>query len=244
MPGSEDDQVGRTSFDHFPAGSLAFLRGLLANNRKDWFEANRDTYETAIKAPAEAFAAVMVERLAGLAGHRLRPRIFRIHRDVRFSRDKSPYNPYLHIAFLSAGTEAHPPGWMFGVEPDRLSLGVGVFAFEADQLEHYRDRVRGPDGTALDALLQDLRRTGIRIADPELKRPPRDRDPASAPGDLLLRKGLTAWIEHDNPDDIVRAGLVDRCMAGFERLAPLYRWLIEGHASFVTIEHPAQNRDA
>lgn len=227
MPVAEDDPVTRTSFDHFPEETLVFLRGLAANNRKDWFEANRSSFETAVKAPAEAFAAVMVEKLAGLAGHRLRPRIFRIHRDVRFSRDKSPYHPYLHVAFLSAGTEAHPPGWMFGVEPDQLSLGVGVFAFEGDQLEHYRDRVQGPDGAALDGLLQDLRKAGVRIGDPELRRPPRDRDPAAAPGDLLLRKGLTAWIENDKPDDIARPGLVERCMADFERLAGLYRWLIE-----------------
>ena len=218
--------MGRTGFDHFPAEALGFLRDLSANNRKDWFEANRSTYETAIRGPGrdlcrrdgrkagrDSPATRFARACSAFIATCVSPATSRLTTPISTSR--SCRRGRRRILRDGCRRRACP-----------LSLGVGVFAFEADQLELYRDRVQGPDGVALDALLQDMRKTGIRIGDPELKRPPRDRDPASAPGDLLLRKGLTAWIEHDHPDDIARSGLIERCVAGFERLAPLYRWLI------------------
>src|SRR5262245_19253422 len=79
----------------------AFLRDLAANNDRNWFQANKARYERAYKAPAEAFTAEIRPRIEALAGQPTGAKIFRIHRDVRFAKDKSPYNTHLHIGFMT-----------------------------------------------------------------------------------------------------------------------------------------------
>ena len=86
----------------------AFLRDLRANNDRDWFNAHKATYERVYKAPAEAFVAELRPRLEALAGVTLGGKVFRIHRDVRFSKDKSPYNTHLHIGFQHQRSGGEP----------------------------------------------------------------------------------------------------------------------------------------
>ena len=78
---------------YFGSGTFSFLRELKANNKKGWFEANRSRYENHVKGPALTLIQDMAPRLAKLSPHfHAGPRsLFRVHRDVRFSRDKSPY---------------------------------------------------------------------------------------------------------------------------------------------------------
>lgn len=79
---------------------------------------------------------------------------------------------------------------MFGVDPTRLTLGVGIFAFEPAVLGCYRKRVRQVDGSKLHKLIERMRSNGIRVGEPELERVPAGFDAEAAPGDLLQRKGL------------------------------------------------------
>ena len=77
------------AFTGFPQDAFRFLAELKANNSREWFEENRQHYETCLKLPAEAFAAALCYELEELTGAAHKSKIFRIHRDVRFSEDKN-----------------------------------------------------------------------------------------------------------------------------------------------------------
>ncbi len=204
------------------AETCTFLRDLKANNTREWFQANKPAYEAALKAPSAAFADAMAAALEAACGEPCTPKVFRIHRDVRFSKDKTPYNAHLHISFAPEGK---PPAWMFGLEPDRLVLGVGTFQFDKAELDAYRARIDGPDGAALAETLAKLQADGVRLSDPDLKRVPAPY-PADHPrGDLLRHKGLAAWIDDLDQSQAFADQGPARCTAALVRLKPVFDWL-------------------
>jgi uncharacterized protein (TIGR02453 family) len=207
--------------------SIAFLQGLEANNTRAWFDDNREFYERALKRPAERFSARMTERLAALTGTPHGAKIFRIHRDVRFSKDKTPYNPHLHIAFFRDGGSPRGPSWFFGLHPDHLVLGAGVMAFDGRALDRYRARVAGPHGAALAKVLAGHEREGARISGPDLKRVPAGFDARHPRADLLRRKGLAVWIDRPDPRLATGPEAAERCVDVFMRLRPVHDWLAE-----------------
>ena len=214
-----------TPFEGFSDGALAFLRDLRANNERAWFNDHKKTYEDAIKKPAQAFCHAMTASLEALTGKPHGHKIFRIHRDVRFSKDKTPYNTHLHIAFMPTGGPSAAPPWFFGLDTDSLALGTGIFAFDKAGLERFRTRVLMEDGAALERLMQDLKGDGVRFGEPDLRRTPSGYDKDHPRAVLLRHKGLSAWIDHANPNVVTSSTLIDRCMQDFQRLKPLFDWL-------------------
>ena len=207
----------------FPA-ALTFLQELKANNTRDWFTDHKAVYDKEIKAPAQAFCADATAALAQLTGAAHSAKVFRIHRDVRFSKDKTPYNTHLHIAFSPEGGPDTPPMWFFGLDTEKLTLGCGVFEYAKSALEQFRADMAGPKGAALIALADGLEASGHRIGAPALKNPPRgyDRDHPNAAA--LRRKGFSAWT--DLPcAAATQSGLVDRVSKEFQALLPVYRLL-------------------
>jgi uncharacterized protein (TIGR02453 family) len=206
----------------------AFLRELRANNDRAWFNANKQAYERAYKAPAEAFVAELRPRLEALAGVPLGGKVFRIHRDVRFSKDKAPYNTHLHIGFQHQRAGAEPRrrgGFYFGLEPDTLTLGVGAFDFGPADLERYRKAVADDAwGGELAGLLASL---GARQHEPDLKRVPAPYAADHPRAELLKRKGLNAWRDLDDPALAASPELVDAVMAEFAALDAVNVWLTD-----------------
>ena len=218
-----------TGFPGFPPAAQAFLADLRDHNDRDWFSAHKPTYEAAIKAPAEILLAHLEPELAALAGGPVSGKIFRIHRDVRFSKDKRPYNAHLHIAFPAAhgrASDVAACGYFFGLEPDKAILGAGGFDFAGPVLDAYRAAVAdGKTGAALQAILHKLAKAGFRVEGAELKRTPAPY-PADHPrADLIRRKGLHVWRDIDDPAVITGPGLFTEMKATYAALAPLVRWL-------------------
>lgn len=219
--------MNAADFPGFPRDAQPFLADLAAHNDRDWFAAHRATYETAIKAPAEAFVAAMVPIFSELAGRPVSGKVFRIHRDVRFSKDKRPYNAHLHIGFAPVGgtsPKAGGSGFYFGLEPDRLALGAGAFELPPAGVDAWRAAV-AEGGEEIAAIVADLAAQGFRLEGPELKRVPAPY-PADHPrADLLRRKGITAWRDITDPGVVAGPALVRECEETFARLAPLHLWL-------------------
>ncbi len=212
-----------TGFDCFPAGALRFLTDLKANNTRDWFAAHKAEFETLIKHPAQAFAADVAGVLQDLTGQTHDSKVFRIHRDVRFSKDKTPYNSHVHIAWsLAKGG----PAWFFGLTPEALTFGCGVMAFDKPGLARFRDHVLGPNGAALADVTEALHGQGARISAPELKRVPAGCDKDHPRAELLRHKGLTVWFDAQGPDMAVQPGLVAQTRAQFEALRPVFDQLL------------------
>ena len=205
----------------------AFLKDLAANNDRTWFNANKARYERVYKQPGEAFTAELRPRLEKLAGVKLGGRVFRIHRDVRFSKDKSPYNTHLHLGFQHDRQGAEPRrrgGFYFGIDTTAVTLGVGAFDFAPADLDKYRKAVADDhEGGELAGILARL---GARQHDADLKRVPAPY-PADHPrAELLKRKGLNVWLDVD-PAGAASPDFPDEVMAHFERLDAVNVWLTE-----------------
>ena len=142
----------------FTNETFAFLKDLEANNSRDWFEANRDRYEAYYKDAALAFIAELSGRMAALdpplqAVPKLNGSLRRINRDVRFSKDKSPYSARLHMIFWAGEKPIGGPGMHVVLSPKGVGYGGGHFGIEPARLSTLRTRILGPDGDGLIAAL-------------------------------------------------------------------------------------------
>lgn len=160
-----------------------FLDDLAANNTKDWFDANRQRYEADVKEPCLEFIEAFGAPLATMSPHfRAIPKVqggsmFRIHRDTRFSNDKTPYktNAALHFRHDRA-KDAHAPGYYLHLEPGACFAGVGLWAPETKVAYRIREAIvedAGQWAAAKEALGDEF---SIEPRNP-LKRPPKGFDP-------------------------------------------------------------------
>ena len=206
----------------FSPDTLKFLRALKKNNTRDWFHENKAWYEAAWKAPANAFIEAMCFRLQAETDTEHSAKLFRIHRDIRFSKDKTPYNSHLHILFRREGSKA---GLFFGLQTGRLVLGAGMMGFNKAQLNAYRDAVAGPAGETLEAEIEALLKQGGRMNAPDLARVPKPFDKEHERGELLRRKALTIWRDFVDPRDVERADTLETCARQFAVYDAFCGWL-------------------
>jgi len=128
--------------------ALRFLADLAQNNERPWFEQNKDRYEKDVREPARAFVRAMGPKLAKIApafvadDRKVGGSIMRIHKDVRFSRDKTPYKTNLGIQFRHRlGKDVHAPGLYVHIEPRLMFLGAGMWRPEPDALQALREAI-------------------------------------------------------------------------------------------------------
>lgn len=202
--------------------SRAFLAELAENNTRDWFQANKDRYEAQQKAPALALLDDMTGPLADLAGLPITTKLFRANRDVRFSKDKTPYTTHLHMLW-AIRADGLRPAFFFGIKADYVTAGWGYMGFEKAHLDAWRAQVDGKQGPRLAKVVADLKAQGLRMSDPALKRVPAPFDKDHPRGDLLRQKSLTFWT--DIEDQAARDGLVPALSDAFGRITPLIRLL-------------------
>jgi uncharacterized protein (TIGR02453 family) len=210
----------------FSSSSIAFLQTLAENNNREWFNNNKLKYEEHLKYPADGFSANMASELGVMTGTDHASKVFRIYRDVRFSKDKTPYNSHMRMVFKPTG-KTDSLGWMFSLEKDHLVFGVGVFAYEKVALSQFRERVSGPDGVLLEKILDDLKCRGARLSGADLKRVPAGFDVDHPRAQLLRHKGLVAWLDLPDPDVAFGEKASANCLKEYRKLKPLYDWMLE-----------------
>ncbi|MEM9707901.1 MAG: DUF2461 domain-containing protein [Pseudomonadota bacterium] len=216
----------------FNEATFDFLRDLAANNSKDWFEDNRNRYDAHWKAPALAFIEALAPEMAALspplkAEAKINGSLRRINRDVRFSKDKSPYNPSLHLVFWSGAHPNRSPGMHFVLNPDGVGYGTGLYGLSSEQLTRYRDMVVDPvEQKALLAALEGGEEVGCRLGKPDLARLPKGYDGDGRVGELLRYKSLVARTHDQGAEPAMLMGdsAVDWAMAQTRALMPLLRW--------------------
>ena len=125
-----------------PEASLSFLRDLSDHNTKEWFHDNRKRYERELKGPARALAEAINEGLAAIAPDYVTPpnkALSRINRDIRFSKDKTPYNTHIWAAYVKQGVPKYEsPGFYFAVRLDGVGIGGGAYMPPRDQQQSLR----------------------------------------------------------------------------------------------------------
>lgn len=129
----------------FTADFNGFFKDLAKNNHREWFEANRKRYEASVKEPFEAFVAEAIQRIAKhdkAVAITPREAIFRLHRDIRFSKDKTPYKLESSAIISPAGRKDHSvPGIYFALGPESVKFYGGAYAPDKEQVERIRTAI-------------------------------------------------------------------------------------------------------
>lgn len=221
----------------FGRGAFAFLRALERNNEKAWFEAHRAEFDREIKTPLVALVEEMDARLARVAPELIgdpKRSLFRIHRDVRFSRDKSPYHTYGACWFFhrdlnrgSKGDVAHGgAGFYFHFSPKDSSIGGGIWMPPSHPLKVLRERIAdAPDEIARLVTAPAVRRRfGSMNEVAMLIRPPRGIAPDHPAAKWLRYKSFTLGRTLTQRD-VISSALADNLIKDFALLVPFVRWI-------------------
>ena len=157
-----------------PAG-FKFLRDLKRNNERPWFQSNRETYEREVRFPLECLVAEVSD-----PAHKLPLRgdpkrnVFRVHRDVRFSKDKRPYKTHAAAYLTRDGVKGAPGGLYIHIEPGKCLLAAGFFRPESAFLLRWRQRMVADPERFLDLVARYRAKKSISLASHhELKTMPR-----------------------------------------------------------------------
>jgi uncharacterized protein (TIGR02453 family) len=224
----------RSGFSGFSRESVKFFRDLTDNNNKSWFADHKMDYENHVLSPARDFVFEMGKRLEKIApkiqaNPKVDKSIFRIYRDTRFSKDKSPYKTHLGI-FLWEGDrpKLECSGFYFHLEPPELMLGVGIYCFSKTLLPVYRDSVvHSKHGPVLVKAIKEVSDKGnYALGGKHYKKTPRGYDPEHKNAELLLYNGFWASSSGKIPKELHSAKILDYCFQRFQDMSPVHKWLV------------------
>jgi uncharacterized protein (TIGR02453 family) len=186
---------------YFTPATFAFLRDLSANNDREWFAANKNRYIEHVQEPALDFITAFAKPLAKVSPHFVADArvvggsLFRIHRDTRFSKDKTPYKENTGVQFRhEAAKDAHAPGYYLHIQPGECFMGVGLWRPETPLAEAIRGRiVEDPEGWRKAAHGKKFSET-FALGGDSLVRTPRPYDPDHRFAADLRRKDFIASV--------------------------------------------------
>ena len=232
----------------FTQRALRFFRELARHNEKAWFEAHREEYESEVRQPMRKLIEDLDTRFAEFApeiGGDSKRSMFRINRDIRFSKDKSPYKTHAACWFhhrnaaRSVGSEADAgsAGFYFHLEPGgRSMIGAGLWMPPRPQLNKLRDAI-AKDAKGFDRLARSIpRRFGGLDDEGSLKRMPRGYAEDHPAAKWLRFQSFTSGRTLTDAQ-VTNASLVSVLAREYAALLPLVRWL-NGALSF----GPAERR--
>ena len=221
------------AFAGFPADFFRFFEELAVHNDRGWFNDHKNRYYESLVNPISAFIVCMSPRLRKISPNYVadpRPHggsMFRIYRDTRFSKDKSPYKTHAGVQFRhEAGKDAHAPGFYVHLAADGLYFGGGVWLPPNPQLGKIRDAI--VDNARAWSRIRNARK--VRdvggIQGDSLQRPPRGFDPEHPHIEDLKRKSFYVMVSAD-PGDAMNPGFIDQVEDAFQRAAPLNRFVCD-----------------
>ena len=222
-----------SGFEGFPKDFFKFFTELKANNNRDWFAANKPRYVDSVVTPMTEFIIAIAPHLKSISRfYRADPKphggsMFRIYRDARFSKDKSPYKTHAACHFRhQAGKDAHAPGFYVHIETDGIHFGGGIWAPPSKQLAMIRDFI-ADNPAAWDKLLKSkaIKESG-GIRGDTLKRPPRGFEADARHIDDIKRKSFFVMSEAD-ADLALRAEFVDETARAFRSAAKLNHFITD-----------------
>lgn len=174
--------MASTTFTGWSEAAIDFYRGLEAHNDKAYWAANKHVYEVEVKAPFDALGQLVAEEFGPL-------KVFRPYRDVRFSKDKTPYKTRCYAVTEGEGGEAY----YVAFSAQGLDVATGYWMMANDQLARYRQAVDDPKvGSALEAALAEVKAAKLRIEGDALKTAPRGYPRDHPRVELLRRKSVAA----------------------------------------------------
>ena len=211
---------------YFDRGLFEFLTELEANNSREWFTENKARYERDVKDPFLDFISDAGPRLRSISPQLVAdPRpvggsLFRIHRDVRFSKDKSPYKTHAGAHFQLGGKGVHGPGYYLHLEPGQCFVAGGMWMPEPAALLAIRERI------SEDPAVWERARGSLDHPEGALKRPPRGFDPEHPMIEDIKRKSFTSSVRLTHKQ-VLAADLMSTFISGCREIAPLMKFLAD-----------------
>ncbi len=211
----------------FEPSLFTFLEALRMNNNREWFQVNKARYEAEVRDPMRRFIGDFGPHLRTISSHFVAdPRanggsLFRIYRDVRFSKDKSPYKTNVGAQFRhAAGRDVHAPGFYLHLEPGNVFIAGGVWHPDRRALNQIRDAI-------VEHPQQWKRLTkALHLAGDTLKRPPKGYDPEHPLLVDLKRKDFIAHADF-TPDQACTPNFMSLFTQTCQTFAPLTRFLTQ-----------------
>ncbi len=186
---------------YFTPDFLEFYKELAANNHKEWMDAHRTRYEQVVKVPMEAFVADMLQQMFGNRVTVTKPSecIFRINRDIRFSKDKTPYKLHASSYLAADGKKSlNQDGFYVELSPERLALGYGVYNPTKEQLADIRNAIAANPKVWSKTLTQPkfIQLWG-NVQGERIKRIPAEFQAAAELCPFIANKQFYVWAELD-----------------------------------------------
>ncbi len=193
-----------SKFGGFPKDFFSFFKELKNNNNREWFNDNKARYHESVVNPMGVFIIAIAPHLTRISPHyKADPKphggsMFRIYRDTRFSKDKTPYKTHAACHFRHrAGRDAHAPGFYVHIETDGIHFGGGIWLPPSKQLGLIREFIAdNPSAWEKLSNAAAIKQAG-GIQGDSLKRPPRGYHPDARHIDDLKRKSFYLMIEAD-----------------------------------------------
>lgn len=205
------------SFTGFPEAALDFYDDLEIDNSKVFWEAHKDVYRDSVAAPMKALTAELADEFGAA-------KIFRPYRDVRFSKDKTPYKTH-QGAFVSVGPAT---GYYVQIGAPGVRVGAGFYHAEPDRLARLRRAIDEElHGAELEHLVTGLARKGWDVDGDRLKTAPRGFPKDHPRIELLRHRSLTVSRDYGFDEAIHTSALVDRIRVHWRETRQLVNWLLQ-----------------
>jgi uncharacterized protein (TIGR02453 family) len=218
-------------FSGFPREGLSFLRKLKKNNNRPWFQKHKQEFEEVVRFPMQCLVASLGAEMSHDAPDiEFNPKrsIFRIYRDVRFSRNKSPYKTHIAASFQPRGRKGgeESPGLYLHIEPGQVFIGAGLYMPNGDQLKAIRNAIVKDPGT----FLEIIRNRRFKKEFGGIQGDRLQKAPLGFPKDHPMIEHLRNkqfFVGKELEDAVsLKPGFVDQ-VAGYFRISlPLVRWLV------------------
>ena len=220
-----------TKYTGLPRDFFQFLGELGLNNERPWFEENKPRYEASVREPALAFVRAMGQRLPKFSKQfvasdkKVGGSMMRIYRDVRFSKDKTPYKTNVGIHFRHvAGKDVHAPGIYVHFDTRECFVGVGLWRPESDALRALREHlVNDPKGWKTATRSKSFTKV-MSLGGEAVTRGPRGFDTDHPLIDDIRRKDFIA-VADLKAGDMTKPGFPDALMTKIMAAKPLTQWL-------------------
>ncbi len=229
---------------HFTPATFKFLRALAKNNNKDWFTEHKAEYEAQLKAPCLAFIADLAAPLAKISPQFVAsPKpvggsLFRIYRDARFSKDKTPYKTHAGMSFYHAATKQvaraqgenammgrlDAPVFYLHLEPGACFIGGGLWHPQPATLKHIRASLVSNPASWKKATRDPKFLKLFAMTGDSLQRPPAGFDPQHELIDDIKRKDFVASAQLSE-EQVCDPGLLKEAVRRYTLMAPLVDWL-------------------
>lgn len=218
-------------FSGMPADALTFLRSLKKNNNREWFEKNKERFEHSVKEPFQSFLSDAAEKLSAFDKDiTIDPKrnIYRIYRDIRFSKDKTPYKTWIAASFtFKDGSRKTSAGYYVHIAADEIIIGGGLWAPLPEQLKNIRDAISTHPNELRKILGQkDFKKLFGEIEGESLKTIPQGFEKDHPAADLIKMKQFLCSITRE-PEVSSSPKFLKIAVDAFKVMTPFIRYLFK-----------------